>query len=408
MKKANPINNVGADDSVCPRNKGITLIALIITILILLILVTVSISILSNTGIIEKVKQATIENKIAEIQEKIQLEYAEEKITNLKVTSNALATRIRNLSENKYPEITEISPATTKVYYTLTLTGKEYEINTETGELKEYVDELAKVVPTDASLWTKTKTTSGYKITGYTGTGDQLKDVVVPNVFIEDGVEIPVTEVSLQNIAFEGTITIPSNITLAQQSFNSCTGITSLNVGNNVTIPGNSFVDCTSLKEITIGNDVLVLTGVWSQGTFSNCINLENVIIGINARFSGNWSDDYLSHHAFYNCKSLANVTVGSISETTNNTFMNVGQALQGDIIINEGVETIKIRAFKGCTNITSVTIPNSVTSIEANVFNGCTSLTNIYVDMTEDEFNNITKDATWNSGVNATITYKE
>ena len=87
---------------------------------------------------------------------------------------------------------------------------------------------------------------------------------------------------------------------------------------------------------------------------------------------------------------------------------MNVGQALQGDIIINEGVETIKIRAFKGCTNITSVTIPNSVTSIEANVFNGCTSLTNIYVDMTEDEFNNITKDDTWNSGVNATITYKE
>ena len=57
MKKANPINNVGADDSVCPRNKGITLIALIITILILLILVTVSISILSNTGIIEKVNK---------------------------------------------------------------------------------------------------------------------------------------------------------------------------------------------------------------------------------------------------------------------------------------------------------------------------------------------------------------
>ena len=358
MKKANPINNVGADDSVCPRNKGITLIALIITMLILLILVTVSISILSNTGIIEKVKQATIENKIAEIQEKIQLEYAEEKITNLKVTSNALATRIRNLSENKYPEITEISPVTTKVYYTLTLTGKEYEINTETGKIKEYVDELEKIVATDTSLWTKTKTTSGYKITGYTGTGDQLKDVVVPNVFIEDGVEISVTEVSLQNIEFEGTITIPSNIVLLGKSFENCTGLESVTIGDNVTINAG--------KSNWQSND-------HTQGTFAKCSSLKKVTMGKNIKMP----NTEFAHYWFNNCPVLEEVTVESLSEVGDGAFSKVGKALKGSITINESVTSIGGKAFEGCSSVTSVTIPNAVTVVGDNAFKDCTGIEN-------------------------------
>ena len=48
MKKINQIKNVGADDPVCPRNRGITLIALIITIIVLLILAMVSIRLVMN------------------------------------------------------------------------------------------------------------------------------------------------------------------------------------------------------------------------------------------------------------------------------------------------------------------------------------------------------------------------
>ena len=48
------------------KNKGITLVALIVTIIILLILAGISISTLTNTGIFEKVKEAKKASENAE------------------------------------------------------------------------------------------------------------------------------------------------------------------------------------------------------------------------------------------------------------------------------------------------------------------------------------------------------
>lgn len=40
---------------------------------------------------------------------------------------------------------------------------------------------------------------------------------------------------------------------------------------------------------------------------------------------------------------------------------------------------SIKEAAFSGCSNLESITIPESVTSIGASAFAGCTSLTEVY-----------------------------
>lgn len=59
--------------------KGVTLIALVVTIIILLILAGISISVLSGpNGLIEKAKLAAKNTKIAEVKEKVEL-----KLTNL-------------------------------------------------------------------------------------------------------------------------------------------------------------------------------------------------------------------------------------------------------------------------------------------------------------------------------------
>ena len=49
-------------------------------------------------------------------------------------------------------------------------------------------------------------------------------------------------------------------------------------------------------------------------------------------------------------------------------------------ITIPNSVTSIGQQAFSGCTGLTSVTIPNSVTSIESYAFSGCSSLTSITI----------------------------
>ena len=49
-------------------------------------------------------------------------------------------------------------------------------------------------------------------------------------------------------------------------------------------------------------------------------------------------------------------------------------------ISIPESVTKIARGSFYDCTNLTSITIPNSVTDIEEWAFNKCASLTNIFI----------------------------
>ena len=59
--------------------KGITLVALVITIIILLILATISIQALTNTGLFKKAKEAKEKTQVAEInQAKTLNEYEDE------------------------------------------------------------------------------------------------------------------------------------------------------------------------------------------------------------------------------------------------------------------------------------------------------------------------------------------
>ena len=68
------------------ENKGITVVALIITIIVILIITAITINLSNNNGIVERSGKASTEYKISEEKEKITLAYNE--YTLKKITDN--------------------------------------------------------------------------------------------------------------------------------------------------------------------------------------------------------------------------------------------------------------------------------------------------------------------------------
>ena len=129
--------------------------------------------------------------------------------------------------------------------------------------------------------------------------------------------------------------------------------MTSITIPDSVTSIGNSaFSGCDALTDIAC--PVFVLSMV-------NRNNLQRVVIT---------SGDSIGTNAnsFWYCTSLRSVTL-------------------------DGIASIEDRAFCECSNLTSVTIGNSVTSIGDEAFSGCTSLTSVYYKGTAEEWQKISID---------------
>ena len=86
-----------------------------------------------------------------------------------------------------------------------------------------------------------------------------------------------------------------------------------------------------------------------------------------------------IGNQAFYNCTSLASVTIpNSVTEIGGGAFKRC--SLLTSVTIPNSVTKIGIEAFYGCSSLTSVTIPNSVTEIGYYAFSHCTNLTAVYI----------------------------
>ena len=147
--------------------------------------------------------------------------------------------------------------------------------------------------------------------------------------------------VSLRKVIISGSITsIPS------YAFNNCSQLTSVAVPNSITLIGaQAFRNCRRLKNISIPKGVTSI----AVTAFSNCNGLTSV----------NVSSDNKKYHSIANC----------IIETATKTLV---VACNNSIIPTDGsVISVGNYAFSGRSELTSITIPNSVTNIGASAFNG-------------------------------------
>ena len=149
-------------------NKGITLVALVITIIILLILATISIQALTSTGLFQNANKAKLEAKRGQIKEWLSLNLMEAQSTNYDKTDSEILEIARGKAEkseelkklgktvNVDGEIsTEEDGQTVPPYFDVIVDNDMYKVSMEE---QEFIGEVGKIVPSvDFSATTTSK-----------------------------------------------------------------------------------------------------------------------------------------------------------------------------------------------------------------------------------------------------------
>ena len=268
-----------------------------------------------------------------------------------------------------------------------------------------------------------------------------LTSITIPNSVVSIGfkafwgcsgltsITIPNSVTTIGQSAFQWcygltSITISNSMTnIGSFAFSECSSLTSITFPNSVTSIGeDAFYGCRSLTSVTIPNSVTTIgpsafqncfmtsvTVKWTEPisinstTFSNRANATLYVpVGSKAAYE---AADYwkefkeiveivpIINFIDANVKAIcvANWDTngdGELSETEAAAVTNLGSVFKGNTTITSfaelsyftGLTSIGRSAFSGCSNLTSITIPNSVTSIGYFSFQECAGLTSLII----------------------------
>ncbi|MBP5770067.1 MAG: leucine-rich repeat protein, partial [Bacteroidaceae bacterium] len=205
-------------------------------------------------------------------------------------------------------------------------------------------------------------------------------DIVIPGTVEYNEVECSVT--SIEYHAFYGcsgltSITFPESITsIEEEAFYGCSGLTSVTFPNSLTtISKLAFGRCSGLTHIHIPSSVTSIRGT----SFIGCSSLSSITVAANNTVYDSRNDcnaiiETETNTLITGCQNT--IILSSVTSIGENAFRGCSDLTS--INIPESVTSIGNLAFDGCSNLTSIIIPGSVTTIRKEAFDGCSSLTSV------------------------------
>ncbi len=182
---------------------------------------------------------------------------------------------------------------------------------------------------------------------------------------------------------YSGAITIPTTVTYIHKTYNvvgineyafyGCSNLTSVVISEGITSIGlYAFRGCTRLNSVTLPSTIQHISmGVFSEtGIQSNTNNWENGVLYVGNSLISAHSNDVTGDYTIKaNTTCIADGALYGCTELTSITIPN-------------SVAYIGDEAFAWCEGLTSINIPSSVVTIGVQPFFCCWSLTEINVDV--------------------------
>ena len=323
------------------RNKGITLVALVITIIVLLILSGVTISALSGeNGIITNAIKAKKMTTLSQCKEEYEMFITEEMIKNNKFQKTSLVAGETNLIYNTQ------KPDETGNIYNVIPSLKNNEYNKKLEIIK-------------GDLLLNTKDPKEIELAQSVGIQANPYDIVNGELLSSNGNLLLMDET--------GTLTIPDRVTkIGEGAFANVSGLKTIIIPGTVKVIGaNAFSNNQTLEKIIIEDGVEKI----ESEAFFRCINLKEIIMPD--------SITQIDRGILMYCYNLKNVRLSENLKILSSYTLHDCRELE-IIKIPNNIERIGDEVFYNCNKLKEIKIPAKTTYISNNAISGCTSLENI------------------------------
>ena len=418
MKEKNMQNKsieIGKSQEKKTRAKGITLIALVVTVVILLILAGISINlVLGENGIISKAQESKLKSDNATVSDSLKMMIARYSIDDMGEGKTDVLARLNSDGITDANDVINVPVLVGKKLGTGNGSGTSDVYVIEDNKLYYYdkkgektdLGDIANlqfsgdkqesgifVITSDGTVYMKDRQSGFYN----NGHEESTKEVIIPSEI--NGIKVKkLGDYMFCNYHALKNVGIPDGVTeIGNGVFYQCSSIANIVIPNSVkSIGAQAFVRCSKLTSVIIPDNVTNI----GDYAFGYCTSLSGItFLGDNI--------DYIGRTAFENTAWLNN---------QNDGVVYIGKLLycykgkmpsNTTITVKDGTEAIEARAFAGKKELIEVVLPNSVKRIGSSAFYECSNLSSITIpDSIEYVDNQAFQGTAWLNNQNDGVVY--